>query len=78
MVIDKAIVLEKIKEMTARQVKPRPVGIDTLALALKIQDQDLKPFLLALEQEGLVAVHINESKSRRMQRSGTVEFTQLQ
>lgn len=76
MVIDKAAVLEKIKEMTAMQVKPRPVGIDTLALALRVQDQELKPVLLALQQDGLVVVHITESKSRRMQRSGTVEYMQ--
>ncbi len=71
--IDSKKVLEKIQEMTARYHKPRPVGIDSLALGLKIRELDLKPLLAALQDEGLVAVHVTPSNSRRMPRSGTVE-----
>ncbi len=72
--MDKVKVLEKIKELTAKQVKPRPVGIDSLAMVLNTRELDLKPVLAALEQEGTIAIRVTASKSRRMARSGTVEY----
>ncbi len=72
--MDKLAILDRIKEMVGRYPKPRPIGIDSLALNLKVHEIDLKAILETMEKEGLVKLHEAPSSSRRRKRSGLVEY----
>ncbi len=58
--------------MLGQQAKKQTIGIDSLALALKINESDLKLLLMDMEALGLVSLEESKTQSRRMTRSGSV------
>lgn len=70
--MDNLDVLNKIKELTKKQLVPRPIGIDTLVLVLRVSEQKLLAMLRELEAEGHVTISNPVTQSRRGAGSGTV------
>lgn len=69
-------ILEKLRELAAKHDKWHPIGIDSLALILKVSQGELKQYLTVLEQQGLVVIHTSSNNSRRRTLSGTVEYVE--
>lgn len=70
--------LNKIEELSKKQIKPKPISVDTLALALKVTTADLEPLLTTLVEEGLINLNVPDTMSKRMSSKGNVTFVKRQ
>lgn len=58
MEITKEEVLAKLRQLVAKSLQKTPhIGVDSLALVLKMPTSDLLPMLYALEFEGHIQIH---------------------
>ena len=65
-------VLKKIQDLATKHAKDKLIGIDTLALTLRIGQPQLLAILKELEEEGKIVMTSSPELSRRRTGSGGV------